>query len=93
MKQCTSEMSAAGQSANKSRFPDMHSCPFQCIWKGMNFSDALVAAVTARGTILAVADLIGVEPQSIYRWIAGVDLPDEKEQARLLARLKPVPPA
>jgi hypothetical protein len=53
----------------------------------ISLSDALVAAVTARGTILAVSELIGVEPQLIYRWIAGVDLPDQKEQARLIARL------
>jgi hypothetical protein len=53
----------------------------------ISLSDALVAAVTARGTILAVAELIGVEPQEIYRWIAGVDLPDEEEQARLIALL------
>ena len=53
----------------------------------ISLSDALVAAVTARGTILAVSELIGVEPQLIYRWIAGVDLPDQKEQARLIALL------
>lgn len=54
----------------------------------ISLSDALVAAVTARGTILAVADLLGVEPKSVYQWIAGVDLPDEKEQARLIALLE-----
>jgi hypothetical protein len=54
----------------------------------ISLSDALVAAVTARGTILAVSELLGVEPQTIYRWIAGVDLPEAKEQARLIALLE-----
>jgi hypothetical protein len=53
-----------------------------------SLSDALVAAVNAHGTILAVSELLGVEPQSVYRWIAGVDLPDDKEQARLIALLE-----
>jgi hypothetical protein len=56
----------------------------------MSLPEALVAAVSARGTILAVSELIGVAPQTIYRWIAGVDLPDEEEQARLIALLSTI---
>jgi|1185.fasta_scaffold237193_2 hypothetical protein len=52
------------------------------------FSEALVAAVSLRGSILAVADRLGVAPQTVYGWIAGVDWPDEKEQARLIALLE-----
>jgi hypothetical protein len=52
------------------------------------FTDALVAAVSARGTILAVAEDLGVAPQRVYRWIAGVDLPDTLEQHRLMQVLR-----
>lgn len=54
----------------------------------MNFPEELAAAASARGTILAVAERLGTQPQTIYRWIAGLDLPDKKEQERLLALLK-----
>lgn len=53
-----------------------------------NFPEALVAAVSARGSMLAVAERLGVAPQTIYRWIAGFELPDIKEQARLLSLLQ-----
>ena len=53
----------------------------------MNFSEELAAAASARGTILAVAERLGVQPQTVYRWIAGLDLPQKPEQERLLARL------
>ena len=52
-----------------------------------NFSEELVAAVSARGSMLAVAELLGVHPQAIYRWIAGFELPDKHEQERLIALL------
>jgi hypothetical protein len=51
------------------------------------FSEVLVTAASARGSILAVAEELGVAPQMVYRWIAGVDLPDAAEQARLMAQL------
>ena len=61
---------------------------FARIWEGMlSLPESLVTAVSAHGTILAVSELIGVEPQTIYRWIAGVDLPDEREQARIIVLL------
>lgn len=57
-----------------------------------SFPEALVAAASARGSMLAVAERLRVEPQTVYRWIAGVGLPDKKEQERLLALLEPVSP-
>jgi len=54
----------------------------------MGFPEALVNAATALGSMLAVAERLGVAPQTVYRWIAGVELPDKAEQARLLALLQ-----
>ena len=54
----------------------------------MGFPEALVNAATARGSMLAVAERLGVAPQTVYRWIAGFELPDKAEQARLLALLQ-----
>ena len=54
----------------------------------VNFSEALVAAVTAHGSMLAVAERLGVAPQTIYRWIAGFELPPRAEQERLVALLE-----
>jgi hypothetical protein len=56
----------------------------------MRFPEALVSAVTARGSMLAVAERLGVEPKTVYLWIAGFDLPPKHEQERLLARLQTV---
>ena len=53
-----------------------------------NFSEELAAAVAARGSMLAVAERLGVAPQTIYRWIAGIGLPEKQEQERLLALLQ-----
>jgi hypothetical protein len=53
----------------------------------MNFPEELAAAVSLRGNMLVVAERLGVEPQTVYRWIAGLDLPPKEEQERLLARL------
>ena len=54
----------------------------------MGFPEALVNAATARGSMLAVAERLGVAPQTVYRWIAGLELPDKQEQGRLLALLQ-----
>ena len=54
----------------------------------MGFPEALVDAATTRGSMLAVAERLGVAPQTVYRWIAGFELPDKEEQVRLLALLK-----
>ena len=40
------------------------------------FPSLLVRASRQLGTMLAVASLLGEEPRQVYRWIAGVDLPD-----------------
>ena len=59
----------------------------QVIGRMQNFSEELVAAVSAHGSMLAVAERLGVQPQTIYRWIAGFELPEKAEQERLLALL------
>ena len=51
------------------------------------FPKALADAVCVRGSILAVALHLGVSPQAVYRWIAGFELPDQKEQGRMMALL------
>lgn len=52
------------------------------------FFEALVAAVSARGSMLAVAERLGVAPATVYRWIAGFELPDVGEQGRLMTLLR-----
>jgi|tagenome__1003787_1003787.scaffolds.fasta_scaffold20700101_2 hypothetical protein len=58
-----------------------------------NFPAALVAAASARGSMLAVAERLGVAPQTVYLWIAGLELPEKEEQERLLALLESFRPA
>jgi hypothetical protein len=58
-----------------------------------SFPEALVAAASACGSMLAVAERLGVAPQTVYLWIAGLSLPDKEEQERLLALLEPFRPA
>src|SRR3954470_8848875 len=58
-----------------------------------NFPAALVAAASARGSMLAVAERLGVAPQTVYLWIAGLEVPEKEQQVRLLAVLGPVQPA
>ena len=54
----------------------------------VNFPEELVAAVSVAGSMLAVAERLGVQPQTVYRWVAGFDLPARHEQQRLLALLQ-----
>ena len=39
------------------------------------------------GTVFDVAMLLEVEPDQVYRWIAGVDLPADKHIDKLTTRL------
>jgi len=52
-----------------------------------DFPDQLVRASCTAGTMLDVALVLGVEPTQVYRWIAGVDLPNEKRIDELNAQL------
>jgi len=47
------------------------------------FSDLLVRASCLSGTVFDVAMLLEVEPDQVYRWIAGVDLPADKHIDKL----------
>ena len=51
------------------------------------FPDHLVMAVAKRGSILAVATTLGVEPNAVYRWIAGLDLPSAETRSLYAATL------
>jgi hypothetical protein len=42
------------------------------------------------GTMLAVATLLEVEPNQVYRWIAGVELPPNERVGELTERLQTV---
>ena len=48
----------------------------------------LVRASKAMGSLLEVARLLEVEPNSVYRWIAGVDCPSAERIALLTERLE-----
>jgi hypothetical protein len=51
------------------------------------FPSLLVRASRELGTMLAVASLLGEEPRQVYRWIAGLDLPDHQRVDQLTERL------
>lgn len=59
--------------------------------RGMdNFPYLLVRASRVLGTMLAVATLLEVEPNQVYRWIAGVELPSHERIGELTERLEAV---
>jgi hypothetical protein len=47
----------------------------------------LVRAARELGTMLEVATLLEEEPRQVYRWIAGLDLPDHERSRQLTQRL------
>ena len=51
------------------------------------FPYLLVRASRSLGTMLAVAALLDEEPRQVYRWIAGIDLPDNERVGELTERL------
>jgi hypothetical protein len=51
------------------------------------FPYLLVRASRQLGTMLAVASLLDAEPRQVYRWIAGLDLPDRDRVGQLTERL------
>ena len=54
------------------------------------FPYLLVRVARELGTMLAVATLLQEEPRQVYRWIAGVDLPDLPRVDELSQRLRAV---
>jgi hypothetical protein len=55
-----------------------------------DFPCLLVRAARELGTMLAVATLLEEEPRQVYRWIAGLDLPDHPRVHQLSERLRAV---
>ena len=51
------------------------------------FPYLLVRAARELGTMLEVATLLEEEPRQIYRWVAGLDLPDHQRVGQLTERL------
>jgi DNA-binding transcriptional regulator YdaS (Cro superfamily) len=51
------------------------------------FADLLVRAAKAAGSLLDLAQLLGVEPRQVYRWIADVEQPSEERRRELEGRL------
>lgn len=56
------------------------------------FADILVRAATARGSLLAVAKALEVDPRQVYDWIAGGNGPAEDLRRELEARLEKLAP-
>lgn len=57
-----------------------------------SFADLLVRASKATGSLLDLAELLGVEPRQVYRWIADVERPSEERRLEIegcLSRLTP----
>lgn len=52
------------------------------------FASSLLEGVTAMGNMLDVADALGVRPEAVYFWIAGIALPPRDLQEELAARLR-----
>ena len=57
------------------------------------FADLLVRASKAGGCLLDLAQLLGVEPRQVYRWIADVERPSQERRRELEGRLSRLTPA
>ena len=57
-----------------------------------SFADILVRASKASGSLLDLAELLGVEPRQVYRWIADVERPSEERQLEIEGRLSRLTP-
>jgi DNA-binding transcriptional regulator YdaS (Cro superfamily) len=52
-----------------------------------NFAFALIRASQALGSLLDVAQLLGVEPKQVYLWIADVEAPTAEQRSELETKL------
>jgi DNA-binding transcriptional regulator YdaS (Cro superfamily) len=52
-----------------------------------DFPYLLVRASRVMGTMLEVATLLEVQPNQVYRWIAGVERPEHERIGELTERL------
>ena len=51
-------------------------------------ADLLVRASKTTGSLLALAQLLGVEPRQVYWWIADIERPSEARRREIEARLE-----
>ena len=52
-----------------------------------HFASVLLEAAKRQGSLLNVANSLGVQPTQVYQWIAGVNQPDSEQQAQFAQRL------
>ena len=52
-----------------------------------NFAFALIRASQTLGSLLGVAQLLGVEPKQVYLWIADVEAPTAEQRSELEDKL------
>ena len=53
-----------------------------------NFAFALIRASQTLGSLLGVAQLLGVEPKQVYLWIADVEAPTAEQRSELENKLR-----
>lgn len=51
-------------------------CFFRLAHTMYEFSELLIRVSQAMGTVLGVANLLGVDPRLVYRWMAGFEQPE-----------------
>jgi hypothetical protein len=52
------------------------------------FSELLIRASQAMGTVLGVANVLGVDPRLVYRWMAGFEHPEAASVEVFLLKLR-----
>jgi hypothetical protein len=52
------------------------------------FANSLLEAARAMGNMLDVADALGVRPEAVYFWIAGIAVPPQGLREELAGRLQ-----
>jgi uncharacterized protein (DUF1778 family) len=52
-----------------------------------NFAFSLMSACRAMGSLLDVAQVLGVQPKQVYRWIADLDRPSDAQRRELERQL------
>ncbi|HET7366644.1 MAG TPA: hypothetical protein VFJ70_23970 [Burkholderiales bacterium] len=52
------------------------------------FTQLLIRASQTLGTVLGVANLLGVDPRLVYRWIAGFERPERASVELFVMRLR-----
>lgn len=53
-----------------------------------HFTNSLLEGIRATGNMRDVADALGVRPEAVYFWIAGIAVPPQDLQEELTGRLR-----